>query len=159
MTPAAARSATTAARPALSVVADLRLEAAGQRIQLVGDGQSLVLHTDHPRALLAAVRRSSLPVATGVAARRRSLGLAADALNSAGLRVDVRGPAGVLVSLGAGAGSRSGRLLTGSRAVTIGPAGEVAAGLTSGFPLGRITAAALAAATIAAAAYALRRRR
>jgi hypothetical protein len=159
MTNSTAGSTTTDARQTLSVVADLRLETAGQRVQLVGDGQSLVLHIDHPRALLAAVNRSSPPSAAGVAARRRSIGRVADTLDRAGLRLDVRGPAGVLLRLGEGVGSRSGRLLTGSRAVTIGPAREVAAGLTSGLPTHRIAAAAFAAAVIAVAAYILRRHR
>jgi hypothetical protein len=159
MTSSPLGSATTAAGRTLSVVADLRLETAGQRIQVVGDGQSLVLHTDHPLALLAAVNGTSLPSRNGVTGARHSVRRAADSLSRAGLRVDVRGPAGVLISLGNGAGSRSGRLLTGSRAVTFGPLREVAAGLTSGLPLGRITAASCTVLAISVAVFARSRRR
>ncbi len=161
MTPSPAGSATTAAGQSLSVVADLRLETAGQRIQLVGDGRSLVLHTDHPFALFAAINRTALPSAIGPSISRRGLGRAADTLHRAGLRVDVRGPGGVLVSLGRGAGSRWGRLLTGSRAVALGPARELAGSLGTGLPLGWITAASVTAVAVAVAvaARALRRRR
>jgi hypothetical protein len=63
----------------------------------------------------------------------------------------------MLVSLGQGAGSPSGRLLTGSRSVTFGPVRDVAAGLTKGLPLGRIIVVSLA--TVAVAVVALRRLR
>jgi hypothetical protein len=159
MTPALAGSVTTDPGQSLSVVADLRLETAGQRIQLVGDGQSLVLHTDHPFALFAAINRTARPSAIGPSSGRRGLGRAADALHRAGLRVDVRGPGGVLVSLGHGAGSRWGRLLTGSRAVAVGPAREVAASLGAGLPLRRITTATITAAGVVVAALVVGRAR
>ena len=69
MTSSSAGSATTTAGQPLSVVADLRLETEGQRIQLVGDGQSLVLHTDHPLALFAAV--NARPCRSAVSASQR----------------------------------------------------------------------------------------
>jgi hypothetical protein len=159
MTSAPAVSATTAAGHSLSVVADLRLETAGQRIQLVGDGQSLVLHTDHPLALLGAARRAALPSTIGPAPGRREVGRAADALRSAGLRIDLRGPAGVLISLGNGAGSASGRLLTGSRAVSFGPPGDVLTALARGLPVGRITAASVTVLAIIVTVSGLRHRR
>ena len=157
MTPSLAGSATTAAGQPLSVVADLRLETAGQRIQLVGDGQSLVLHTDNPIALFAAINRTAWPSAVGPSSGRRGIARAADTLHRAGLRVDVRGPGGVLVSLGHGAGSRLGRVLTGSRAVAFGSVREVAGSLRTGLPLGRIVAAS-GAAILVATVLALRRR-
>ncbi len=159
MTSPPAGSATTTVGHVLSVVADLRLETAGQRIQLIGDGQSLVLHTDHPLALLSAVNRTSLPSAISLGRGRRSVAQAADTLSRAGLRVDVRGPAGMLVSMGAGAGSRSGRLLTGSPAVTVGSAREVASSLANGLTLGRISVASCTALAVAVTVFALRRRR
>jgi len=159
MTPSLAGSATTAAGHSLSVVADLRLETAGQRIQLVGDGQSLVLHTDNPIALFAAINRTAWPSAVGQSRGRRGIARAADTLHRAGLRVDVRGPCGVLVSVGHGAGSFWGRLLTGSRAVALGPVREVAASLGTGLPLRRITAASIASAGVAVAVFAVMRTR
>ena len=159
MTASAAGSATTTAGQPLSVVADLRLETEGQRIQLVGDGQSLVLHTDHPFALFTAINRTSWPSTIGPSSGRRGVARAADTLHRVGLRVDVRGPSGVLVSLGDGAGSRWGRLLTGSHAVALGPVREIAGSLGTGLPLGRITAASLTAVAVAVAARAVRRRR
>ena len=81
----------------------------------------------------------------------------ADTLHRAGLRVDVRGPGGVLVSLGHGAESFWGRLLTGSRAVALGPVREVAASLGTGLPLRRATVASIASAGVAVAVFAVRR--
>jgi hypothetical protein len=159
MTSSAAGSATTTAGQPLSVVADLRLETAGQRVQLVGDGQSLILHTDHPLALLAAVRHTSWPTAVSPMSGRASVARAADTLHRAGLRVDVRGPGGVLVSLGNVAGSRLGRVLTGSRAVAFGSVHEVSASLSTGIPLVRVSAATCTAVAVAVAVFALRRRR
>ena len=159
MTPSLAGSATTAAEQSLSVVADLRLETAGQRIQLVGDGQSLVLHTDNPIALFTAINRTAWPSAVGPAGGRRGVARAADTLHRAGLRVDVRGPGGVLVSVGHGTGSFWGRLLTGSRPVALGPVREVAASLGTGLPLRRITAASIVSAGVAVAVFAVRRTR
>jgi hypothetical protein len=157
MTSSATGSATTTAGQPLSVVADLRLETEGQRVQLVGDGQSLIVHTDHPLALLTAVRRTAWPSAISPRSGRAGVARAADTLHRAGLRVDVRGPGGVLVSLGHGAGSRLGRVLTGSRAVAFGSVREVAGSLRTGLPLGRIVAAS-GAAILVATVLALRRR-
>jgi hypothetical protein len=159
MTSSAAGSATTTAGQPLSVVADLRLESAGQRVQLVGDGQSLILHTDHPLALLTALRRTAWPTAVNPRSGRAGVAEAADTLHRAGLRVDVRGPGGVLVSLGHGAGSRFGRVLTGSGAVAFGSVREVAGSLRTGLPRVRIIAASGAAVSVAVALLALRRRR
>jgi hypothetical protein len=124
---------------------------------LVGDGQSLVLHTDHPFALFAAMNRTSWPSAIGPSSGRRGVARAADTLHRAGLRVDVRGPGGVLVSMGHGAGSRWGRPLTGSRAVALGPMRELAASLGTGMPLRRIAATSIAAVGVAAGVFAIGR--
>jgi hypothetical protein len=159
MTSSATGSATTTAGQPLSVVADLRLETAGQRVQLVGDGQSLIMHTDHPLALFTALRGTAWPTAASHRSGRAGVARAADTLHRAGLRVDVRGPGGVLVSLGHGVGSRLGRVLTGSRAVAFGSVREVAASLSSGLPLGRIIATSCAAVSVAVAVLVVRRRR
>ena len=157
MRSSSAGSVTTAAGQPLSVVADLRLETEGQRIQLVGDGQSLVLHTDRPFALFAAINGAALTSAVNASSGRRGLARAADALHGAGLRVDVRGPSGVLISLGHGAGSRWGRLLTGSRAVALGPMRELAASLGTALPRRRIAAASLATVGVALGVFAVGR--
>ena len=71
--------ANTAAATPLSVFADLRLETDGHRLHLVGDGQSLVVHTSDPRKLLRDVRHMSLPAQISGLAGRTALGRAADA--------------------------------------------------------------------------------
>ena len=104
----------------VSVFADLRLDTDGHRVHLVGDGHSLVLHSSDPRQLLSGLRQLSLPSEISGLRGRTAVGQAATALRDAGLRVDVRGPEGVLLQLGRGAGSRVGRWVTGSSAVTFG---------------------------------------
>ena len=54
-----ARTASTAAPGALSVFADLRVETNGHKAHLVGDGQSLVLHSSHPMKLWSALGQVS----------------------------------------------------------------------------------------------------
>ena len=115
-----AGEANTAAAAPFSVFADLRLETDGHRVHLVGDGQSLVIHTSDPRRLLREVRHLPLPAQISGAAGRTALGRAADGLRQVGIRVDVRAPDGVLVRLGDGPGSRFGRIVTGSSAVEFG---------------------------------------
>jgi hypothetical protein len=151
-------STTTVAEHPASVFADFRLETGGHRIQLVGDGQSLVLHTDNPLALLAAMNQVSLAAGVRVRGGRRALGRVAGTLTGAGLRVDVRGPGVLLVSLGDGAGSRVGRLLTGSPSVGFGSARDVVALLSSRLRWSRVAVAAFAGAAAGVAAWRYRRR-
>lgn len=129
--PIPSRQANTAADSsgslALSVFADLRFDTDGHRVHLVGDGTSLVLHSSDPRQLLSGLRQLSLPVQVSGASGRTAVGQAATALRDAGLRVDVRGPDGVLLQLGDGAGSRVGRWVTGSSAVTFGSVRDLGA--------------------------------
>ena len=147
--------ANTATAQPFSVFADLRLETDGHRVHLVGDGQSLVVHTSDPRRLLRDVRRMSLPAQAAGLAGRTALGRAADGLRDVGIGVDVRGPDGVLVRLGDGSDSRLGRVITGSSAVQFGKAGDLAA--AAGIP-GKRSAALVAAGVALVVALLLRRR-
>jgi len=122
-----AGEANTAAAGPFSVFADLRLETDGHRVHVVGDGQSLVVHTSDPRRLLRDVRHLSLPAHFSSVVGRTALGRAADGLRDVGIRVDVRAPDGVLVRLGEGHGSRFGKVVTGSSAVQFGRARDLAA--------------------------------
>ena len=74
-----ARTASTAAPGALSVFADLRVETDGHKAHLVGDGQSLVLHSSHPMKLWSALGQVSLPTGIRPASGRRAVGHAAAA--------------------------------------------------------------------------------
>ena len=141
-----------------SVFADLRIVSDDHRLHLVGDGRSLVLHSSDPRKLAAALRGVPLPAGIG-GSGRRAVGRAATTLRDNGLRVEVRGPEGVLLELGGGRGSRLGQLVTGSPAVRFGGPRELAA--TAGVPLRAIRMAAIAAVVttaIAVGAKLLRRR-
>jgi len=143
----------------LAVFADVRVDIEGHRAHLVGDGQSLILHTDQPLHLWSALAHAPLPAGVGRVNGPRALGRAADALRAAGLTVDVTGPDGVLVRLG-GAGTSAGRLLTGSSAVGLGSTRVVTSTLNARVPVGRISlAAALVAAMALAVAVIVRRRR
>ena len=146
--------ANTATAQPFSVFADLRLETDGHRVHLVGDGRSLVVHTSDPRKLLRDVRHMSLPAQVAGLAGRTALGRAADGLRDVGIRVDVRGPGGVLVRLGDGPESRLGRAVTGSDAVQFGKARDLAA--AASLPVKR---AALVIAGISIGAVLLWRRR
>jgi hypothetical protein len=144
--------------PALSITADLRLDLDGTKAHLVGDGQSLILHSSDPLRLWSALNQASVPAGIARVDGPRAVGRAADALLDNGLRVDVTGPHGVLVRLGQGADSRAGRLITGSSGVEFGSARALGATIRAEVPAGRI---ALAAAAIVAAVvlFAVKRRR
>ena len=146
--------ANTAAVP-LSVFADLRLETHGHRVHLVGDGQAIVVHTSDPRRLLRDVRHMSLPAPISGMAGPTGLGRAADLLRDVGIRVDVRGPEGLLVRFGDGPESRFGRAVTGSSAVQFGKTRDLVA--AAGLPIKG--AALLMAAGISIGAVLLARRR
>jgi len=137
-----AGEANTAMLQPFSVFADLRLETDGHRVHLVGDGQSLVVHTSDPRRLLHDVRRMSLPATVTGLVGRTALGRTADGLREVGIRVDVRGPDGVLVRLGAGPESRLGQVVTGSSAVEFGKIRDLSA--AAGIPAKRIGALVVA---------------
>ena len=144
---------------ALSVSADLRIESDGQRAHLVGDGGSLILHTDQPLQFWSSINHAALPSGVGRVSGPRALGRVAGALDDAGITLDVTGPDGVLVRLGDGAGSRLGRLVTGSSAVGFGSVRLLASTLTARLPVRRIAIAALAGlATVGVLAVARRRR-
>ncbi|MET0865539.1 MAG: hypothetical protein ABWZ98_14500 [Nakamurella sp.] len=150
--PASARAARS-----LSVFADLRMESDGQRVHLVGDGTSLVVHSSDPLRLWSALTSSALPSGVGRVNGPRAAGRAANALRDAGLRVDLTGPNGVLVALGNGAGTAAGRALTGSNSVGFGSLRAVLSTVPAVTPRVKI-AAGLAAAT-ALAAFVWRRTR
>lgn len=111
----------------LEVVADLTLDVDGVPAVLIGSGDHLVLDAADPGALWSAVTRAALPAGVGRVDAARALGRLADGLREAGVRLDVRGPRGALVTLGAGVESATGRLSTGSSALrpggvrTLGP--------------------------------------
>jgi hypothetical protein len=137
--------------PAVAVFADLHIVTDEHRLHLVGDGRSLVLHSSDPRRLAAALRGLPLP-AGPVVSGRRAVGRAANTLRDNGMQVAVRGPDGALLHLGDGHGSRLGRLLTGSPAVSFGTPRELAA--AAGIPVRAITLAAIAGGGVAAAVLA-----
>jgi len=137
-------------RPALSVSADLRLDIDGSKAHLVGDGQSLILHSNDPLRLWSALNQASLPAGVSRADGPRAIGRAADALLDNGLSVDVTGPHGVLVRLGQGADSRAGRLITGSRGVEFGSARALGATVRAAGPTRRIVLAGAVVAAVAA---------
>jgi len=158
MTVSSIRPVSPAGTPPLSVLADLRIEMDGHRAHLVGEGQSLILHTDRPLRMWAAVNRASLPAWTGRLNGPRAVGRAATGLRSSGLSIDVRGPDGVLVRLGDGVGSSVGRLLTGSSAVGFGSVRALSSTVTARIPVRRIALYAAAAIATVAVVAVLRRR-
>jgi hypothetical protein len=116
-----------------------------------GDGTVLRVTTDDADTVWEAA--SSVPE-IGTAA----LPFLADQLREAGLRVEVVGPSGTVATLGTGASSTIGRLVTGSRAVQPGDTRAVAA-----LVLGRVKRSrrglVVAAVVTAVVAAALLRRR
>ena len=157
--PVATRGPSAGHRPAVRVLADLRLESDGQRAHLVGDGTALVLHTDNPMRFWSEINEAALPPGVGRVNGPRALGRAADVLADAGLTVDVTGPDGMLVRLGGATGSPFGRLSTGSSAVQFGSPRLLLSTLTAQLPVRRYAAAAAAIALAAGIFAALRRRR
>ena len=77
-----------------------------------GDGPVLRVRADDPGAAWEGVR-SAVPGGA-------SIGQLADLLDGEGLSLEVSGPDGVLTTLGAGADSALGRVVTGSRRVQLG---------------------------------------
>ena len=102
---------------ALSVDADLDIDVDGHSARLEGDGQRLVLRSDHPELLWSSLLNASLPDQVGNVSGPRSIGRAASQLADVGVHLDVEGPHGTVVSIGDGENSRIGRLVTGSAAV------------------------------------------
>lgn len=132
----------------LSVFADLRVETDGQRLHLVGDGRSLVLHSSHPRRLISVVRRLPLPVGITTGGDRRAMGRLANMLRDNDIAVAVRGPEGTVVNLGKGADSVFGRLVTGSPAVAFGTPLDLAVAV--GLPVRAISVGAISGLVVAA---------
>jgi hypothetical protein len=102
---------------ALSVSADLELLVDGRPAKLEGAGQHLVLTSEDPVHLWSTLSDAWLPSRAGEVSGPRAVGRAASALRDVGVTIDVAGPGGTVVRLGAGAHSRTGRLITGSPAV------------------------------------------
>ncbi len=158
MTSSQQKSANTAAA-GLSVFADLRMETDGQKVHLVGDGRSLVLHASHPRELLWAARTTPRPVEVSAVNGRRALATFAAGLRQLGIGLDVRGPDGLLLQVGADAHpGAAGRFVTGSPDVALGRPGDLLTAAVVGLPVRRAAAALLGVAATAAVLV-LRRRR
>jgi len=138
-------SASAGAERSLSVFADLRMESDGQRVHIVGDGTSLIVHSSDPLRLWSSLTSSALPSGVGRVNGPRAAGRAANALRDAGLRVDLTGPDGLLVALGTGAGTRAGRLLTGSDSLGFGTVKAVRTTMTARIPRWRVSLAVGAA--------------
>lgn len=102
---------------ALSVSADLELLVDGRPAKLEGAGQHLVLTCEDPVHLWSTLSHAWLPARADQVSGTRAVGRAASALRDVGVTLDIAGPGGTLVRLGAGAHSRTGRLITGSPAV------------------------------------------
>lgn len=95
----------------LDIQAELTLDIDGRAASITGAGDRLVMHLDSPGHTLHAVQGLTSSAAVGALA---------SGLRAAGLRLDVEGVHGRLLSLGAGVDSVLGRLSTGSRAVAAG---------------------------------------
>jgi hypothetical protein len=139
-----------AAGPRLEVEADLRLRVTTERgdstsAHLTGRGRDLRVDVERPEVLLAAVDP-------------RDVGRVADLLAASGVTVRVIGPDGPAATVGAGASSRLGLAVTGSRNVA--PVPRAAASLAASTPaVRRVLVALLPAALALLAAAVLRRRR
>ena len=101
----------------LDVTANLTVELDGVPATLTGHGGRLVLAADDPGALWTAVTRAGLPSGVGRLVASRALGRFADGLRDTGVRIDIAGPRGPLVSIGDGVRSGAGWLTTGSSAL------------------------------------------
>ncbi|MCO1659861.1 hypothetical protein [Pseudonocardia humida] len=128
------------------VEADLRLRVTTERgectsAHLTGRGRELRVDVERPAVLLAAVDR-------------RDVGQVADLLAASGVTVRVVGPDGPAATVGAGASSRLGRVVTGSRNVA--PVPRAAASLALSTPAAR---RGLGLLVLAVPAAVLRRRR
>lgn len=143
----------------LDVTADLAVEVDGVPATLTGSGGRLVLSASDPVALWSAVVSSDLPAGFGRVDGPRSLGRIADGLREAGVRLDVRGPRGPVVALGAGVTSAAGRLSTGSSALRPGGPRALAPLLISDLRRRPLAAASAVAVLVALVATTLRRRR
>lgn len=143
----------------LDVVADLTVDIDGVPGTLTGSGGQLVLETADPRALWSAVTRTSLPAGVGRVDTARALGRLADGMREAGVRLEVRGPRGRLVALGAGVRSVAGRVTTGSSALRPGGAGALGPLVLADLRRRPAVRAAAVALVVAAAALAVVRRR
>lgn len=91
------------------VEADLTFSVDGSRGTVTGAGQVLTVHLDDP---------ARISVALPGAAQR--VGEIADLLAATGVRVQVRGPHGLLAQVGSGVNSTAGGWVTGSRHVAPG---------------------------------------
>ena len=104
----------------LDVTADLSIDVDGVAAQLTGRRSRLVLTSAQPERVFDAAVSSMLPVGVGSISGPRAVGRVADLLREAGVRLEVRGPQGLVAAIGADVHSPTGRLLTGSDAVSAG---------------------------------------
>ena len=130
------------------VTADLAIDVDGVSATLTGRGGRLLLAADDPVALWSAVTQIDLPADPGRVAASRALGRFADTLRNNGVRLDIAGPHGPLVSIGHGVRSGAGWLITGSSALR--PGGVRASGplIVSGLRSRRLTRRTVATALV-----------
>lgn len=142
----------------LRVVADLSIEVDGTSARLTSEGDRLLLTSSHPERVWAAVVATALPAGVGRVDGPRAVGRIADGLADAGLRLEVTGPRGSVVHLGAGVGSGWGRVLAGSAAVGPGKPAALAALAWERVPRAAAAAALTGTLVLAGAVRAARRR-
>lgn len=117
----------------LDVTADLSIDldgvtgVTGVTAHLTGSGSRLVLTSAQPERLLDAALASALPAGVGQISGPRAVGRVADLLRDAGVQLQVRGPQGTVATIGDDVRSPTGRVLTGSDAVSVGRPGALAA--------------------------------
>ena len=111
----------------LDVTADLSIDVDGVTARLTGRGSRLVLTSAQPERVFDAAVSSMLPAGVGSISGPRAVGRVADLLREAGVRLEVRGPQGLVAAIGDDVRSPTGRLLTGSDAVSAGRPGALAA--------------------------------
>ena len=111
----------------LDVTADLSIDVDGVSATLTGAGSRLLLTSSHPERILDAALASMLPVGVGEISGPRAVGRVADLLREAGVRLEVRGPQGTVAEIGDDVRSGTGRVLTGSDAVSVGRPAALAA--------------------------------
>ncbi|SCX55583.1 hypothetical protein SAMN03159343_3322 [Klenkia marina] len=145
----------------LVVRADLEVVVGAVTARLTGDGSDLVLAATDPLALWRAVVGTPWPAGATLRPGRAAVGRLGTDLARHGLHLDVTGPQGRVVELGAGVSSPVGRALTGSPAVRPGTPRTVAATVAATSGAGRRPALRVcwAAAALAAVLWAVRRRR
>ncbi|MEI4274132.1 hypothetical protein TEK04_20600 [Klenkia sp. LSe6-5] len=142
----------------LVVRADLAIAVGDVAARLTGDGSDLTLAATDPLALWRAVVGTPWPTGARLRPGRVAVGRLADELAGRGVHLDVTGPHGRVVELGAGVSSPAGRALTGSAAVRPGSARTVTATARAALPDRWVRLGAVAALLALAGTWAARRR-